>query len=169
MWYVDPVCWRLWEMRARSYRRPQALPLEFHYQIHKQRPRDGIRLATNACYQIYWLTRGSWLVPPRSPIRAPGGHRTQRRAHYRRNSQTRSWSWPRIQSSHYWGNHRTFQISSRQSGSSQWARGRSNILLHMRSDMRIVCRDGGQNIHIQLKQTQSCKSVDLSAKEWYDL
>ena len=43
---------------------------------------------------------------PQSPIGAPGGQ-DPAPAHYRRNSQTRSRSWARIQSPDYWGNHRS--------------------------------------------------------------
>ena len=80
---------------------------------------------------------------PQSPIGAPGGQ-DPAPAHYRRNSQTRSRSWARIQSPDYWGNPNLGGSGSRS------VRGKANILLRVRSDMKIVIRGRGQEFQATL-------------------
>ena len=72
-------------------------------------------------------------LAPLSPIRAPGGRPWP--GLIIEETPKRSWSWARSQSSHYWETIQTFQILSRVG---QARAGRSNILLHMRSDMEIA-------------------------------
>ena len=86
---------------------------------------------------------GSWPVPTISN-RGPGGP-DQAPAHYPRNSPTRSRScWARIQSPDYWGNPNLGGSGSRS------VRGKANILLRVRSDMKIVIRGRGQEFQATL-------------------